>query len=129
MSYTSKLKKSLNKCLDNITSCRDEFCQNPNSDFTRNRKSDFTSIMKAVLCFGGKSLNKELSKYLDLTQILCLLQHLYNNVLRLNLKLFINCSSILSTQIKRLNCFTVIVCSLLMAQTFTHPRTKMILIH
>lgn len=60
MSYTSKLKKSLNKCLDSITSHRDEFCQNPNSDFTRNRKSDFSSIMKAVLCFGGKSLNKEL---------------------------------------------------------------------
>lgn len=60
MSYTSKLKKSLNKCLDNITARRDEFCQNPNSDFTRNRKSDFSSIMKAVLCFGGKSLNKEL---------------------------------------------------------------------
>lgn len=60
MSYTSKLKKSLNKCLDNITARRDEFCQNPNSDFTRNRKSDFSSITKAVLCFGGKSLNKEL---------------------------------------------------------------------
>lgn len=60
MSYTSKLKKSLNKCIDNITASRDEFCQNPNCDFTRNRKSDFSSIMKAVLCFGGKSLNKEL---------------------------------------------------------------------
>lgn len=42
MSYTSKLKKSLKKCLDNITSRRDEFFQNPNSDFTRNRKSDFS---------------------------------------------------------------------------------------
>lgn len=60
MSYSSKLKKSLNKCIDNVTARREEFCRNPDSDFTRNRKSDFSSIMKAVLCFGGKSLNKEL---------------------------------------------------------------------
>lgn len=60
MSYTSKLKKSLNKCIDNINFHRDKFCKNPNCDFTRNRKADFSSIMKAVLCFGGKSLNKEL---------------------------------------------------------------------
>lgn len=60
MSYTSKLKNSLNKCIDNSTARRDKFCQNPNSDFTRNRKSDFSSIMKAVLYFGGKSSNKEL---------------------------------------------------------------------
>lgn len=67
MSYTSKLKKSLNKCIDNITARRDEFCQNPNSDFTRNRKSDFSSIIKAVLCFGGKSLNKELFEIFGFT--------------------------------------------------------------
>lgn len=68
MSYTSQLKKSLNKCIYKITSRRDEFCQNPNSDFTRNRKSDFWSIMKAVLCFSGKSLNKEIFEIFGFNQ-------------------------------------------------------------
>lgn len=40
MSYTYNLKKSLNKCIYNITVSKDKFCQNPNSNFTRNRKME-----------------------------------------------------------------------------------------
>lgn len=60
MSYISKLKKSLNKCIDNISDHRSDYCLNPGKDFTRNRKADFSSVLKTILCFGGKSLNKEL---------------------------------------------------------------------
>ena len=60
MSYVSKLKNSFNNCIENIATHRDEYCFNPKSDFTRNRKSDFASIMKAIVCFSGKSLNKEI---------------------------------------------------------------------
>lgn len=60
MSYTSKLKKSLKNCIDKIALQRHEYCFNPERDFSRNRKSDFSSIVNAVLCFGGKSINKEL---------------------------------------------------------------------
>ena len=60
MSYTSKLKKSLNKCIDNLANHRSEYCFNPDKDYTRRRKADFSSVMKSVVCFGGKSLNKEL---------------------------------------------------------------------
>lgn len=63
MSYVSKLKKSLYKCIESIAANRDEYCINPHKDFTRHRKSDFSSIVKAILCFGGKSLNKELLEY------------------------------------------------------------------
>ena len=60
MSYVSNLKKSLNKCIESIAANRGEYCLNPNKDFTRHRKVDFSSVVKAILCFGGKSLNKEI---------------------------------------------------------------------
>lgn len=60
MSYTSKLKKSLNKCIENIANHRQEYCFHPEKDYTRNRKSYFSSVMKSIVCFGGKSLNKEI---------------------------------------------------------------------
>lgn len=63
MSYTSKLKKSLNNCINNLADKRDDYCFKVGRDFTRKRKSDFQSIVKVVLCFGGKSLNKELLEY------------------------------------------------------------------
>lgn len=63
MSYTSKLKKSLNNCINNFAGIRDDYCFKVRRDFTRKRKSDFQSIVKVVLCFDGKSLNKELLEY------------------------------------------------------------------
>ena len=60
MSYASKLKKSLFQCIKTLNQNRSEYCHAPGRDYTRNRKADFSSIIKAVLCFGGKSLNKEL---------------------------------------------------------------------
>ena len=63
MSYTSKLKKSLNNCINNLADKRDAYCFKVGRDFSRKRKSDFQSIVKIILCFGGKSLNKELLDY------------------------------------------------------------------
>ena len=60
MSYTSKLKKSLNKCIDNLADSRQKYCFHPEKDYTRHKKSDFSSIVKSIVCFGGKSLNKEI---------------------------------------------------------------------
>ena len=60
MSYASKLKKSLFQCIETLNQRRNEYCHSPGKDYTRNRKADFSSIIKAVLCLGGKSLNKEL---------------------------------------------------------------------
>lgn len=63
MSYTSNLKKSLNKCIDNLANHRQEYCFCPEKDYTRNRKADFSSVMKSIVCFGGKSLNKEILEF------------------------------------------------------------------
>ena len=60
MSYISKLKKSLNEHIDNLSEHRSDYCNNPDKDFSRYRKIDFPSVVKAILCFEGKSLNKEL---------------------------------------------------------------------
>lgn len=63
MSYTSKLKKSLNKCIDNLADQRQEYCFYPEKDYTRHKKSDFSSVVKSIVCFGGKSLNKEILEF------------------------------------------------------------------
>lgn len=56
MSYSKNIKRSLNKCIDEISASSSLYCQSE-ADFTRNRKLSFSSVMKAVLCFGGKSLS------------------------------------------------------------------------
>lgn len=63
MSYTSKLKKSLYKCIGNLAEQREKYCFCPEKDYTRHKKSDFSSVMKSVVCFGGKSLNKEILEF------------------------------------------------------------------
>ena len=63
MSYTSKLKRSLNNCLKAINENRAEHCNHPTKDFTRHKKIDFDSVMKAVLCFSNGSLNKEIFEF------------------------------------------------------------------
>lgn len=60
MSCISELKKSLNEHINNLSDQRSDYCINPDKDFTRHRKTDFSSVLKAILCFGGKSLNKEI---------------------------------------------------------------------
>ena len=67
ISYASKLKKSLFQCIKTLNQNRSEYCHSPGKDYTRNRKADFTSVTKAVLCFGGKSLNKELYEIFGLS--------------------------------------------------------------
>lgn len=60
MSKAKGIKRSMKKCIDEIASLSAQYTQNPDVDFTRNRKLSFSEVMKAILCFSGKSLNKEL---------------------------------------------------------------------
>lgn len=60
MSNAKSIKKSMKKCIKEIASSSDLYCRNPGVDFTRNRKLPFPEMMKAILCFSGKSLNKEM---------------------------------------------------------------------
>lgn len=60
MSNAKSIKRSMKKCINEIASSSDLYCQNPGIDFTRNRKLPFSEMMKAILCFSGKSLNKEM---------------------------------------------------------------------
>lgn len=60
MSYAHYLKKSLFSEIDDLDLRRSDFCFDPSKNFTRCRKADFSSILKSVLCFGGKSLSNEL---------------------------------------------------------------------
>lgn len=60
MSNARRIKRDLKKCIREIASSSDLYCQNPGVDFSRKRKLPFAEMMKAILCFSGKSLNKEL---------------------------------------------------------------------
>ena len=60
MGKAKSIKRSIKKCINEIAAASDLYCQNPGSDFTRNRKLPFSDMMKAILCFSGKSLNKEM---------------------------------------------------------------------
>ena len=60
MSNAKSIKRSMKKCINEIASTSELYCKNPKADFTRNRKLTFSDTMKAILCFSGKSLNKEM---------------------------------------------------------------------
>lgn len=60
MSNARRVKRNLNKCIQEISLSSDLYCRNPGVDFSRKRKLPFAEVMKAILCFSGKSLNKEM---------------------------------------------------------------------
>lgn len=67
MNYTSKtIKKSLNKCIADISAHPEEYVKNPSKDFIRNRKLPFEQMIKGILAMSGKSLNSELMDYFDM---------------------------------------------------------------
>lgn len=67
MTYTPKMiKRTLKKCINEMSAHPETFVKNPGKDFTRERKLPFKQVLKAVLSMTGKSLRGELMEYFDL---------------------------------------------------------------
>lgn len=68
MKYTPKtIKRTLKKCINEISEQPETFAKNPGKDFTRARKLPFKQVLKSVLSMTGKSIRGELMDYFDLT--------------------------------------------------------------
>ena len=67
MKYTSKsIKRTVKRCIKEISKHPEQYCANPGKDFTRKRKLPIEHVVKAVLSMTGKSLRGELMDYFDL---------------------------------------------------------------
>ena len=67
MTYTPKMiKRTLKKCINEMSAHPETFVKNPAKDFTRERKLPFKQVLKAVLSMTGKSLRGELMEYFNL---------------------------------------------------------------
>lgn len=51
------LKNVLNHCISNLSAVYSIFCENPESDFTRNRKLTFETTLKDIICMESDSMN------------------------------------------------------------------------
>lgn len=65
MNTYKHLKNVLDYNIKKIADCPSLFCENPETDFTRNRKLDFETVMKNIICMETGSLNNELLKLND----------------------------------------------------------------
>ena len=61
--FAISVKKELCRLIEELSEISSLFCQNPNSDFTRNRKLDFETLIHFLLTMEGGSLSKELLEY------------------------------------------------------------------
>ena len=129
MSYASKLKKSLFQCIETLNQRRNEYCHSPGKDYTRNRKADFSSIIKAVLCLGGKSLNKELYEIFGFSPDTLTPSAFIQQRSKIKPEAFKSCSGVLTAQISKFSCFTAIVCSQSTVHFYILQQTKWIRIH
>ena len=67
MKHTPKaIKRTLNRCIKEMSSHPELYCKNPGKDFTRKRKLPLEQVLKAVLSMTGKSLRSELMEYFNL---------------------------------------------------------------
>ena len=67
MAYTPKIiKRTLKKCINEISEHPEVFAKNPLKDFMRDRKLPFKQVLKSILSMSGKSLRSELMEYFDL---------------------------------------------------------------
>ncbi len=67
MTYTPKMiKRTLKKCINEMSAHPETFVKDPGKDFTRERKLPFKQVLKAVLSMTGKSLRSELMEYFNL---------------------------------------------------------------
>ena len=60
------IKKSLYKCIADISTHPEMYTKNPSKDFIRNRKLPFEQMIKSILAMSGKSINGELMDYFDM---------------------------------------------------------------
>lgn len=60
MKATKKFKKALINCIETICQSKENYCVNPETDFTRNKKLPMDKVIKAILSFSSKSLNNEM---------------------------------------------------------------------
>ena len=67
MKYTPKtIKRTLKRCVNEISEHPEMFTKNPRKDFTRSRKLPFKQVLKSVLSMTGKSLRSELLEHFNL---------------------------------------------------------------
>ena len=67
MKHTPKpIKRTLKRCIKEISSHPELYCKNPGKDFTRKRKLPLEQVVKSVLSMTGKSLRGELMEYFNL---------------------------------------------------------------
>jgi len=59
-SYPDRLKANLDTAIDSVVAHRENFVQNPEKDFVRNRKLSMRDTLKLILSMSGGSLEKEL---------------------------------------------------------------------
>ena len=57
--FLSKLKTTLNDCINELDKIHFLFCKNPQSDFTRNRKLSFCDYIQLMIQMQGKSVSNE----------------------------------------------------------------------
>ena len=68
MKYTPKtIKRTLKRCISEISAHPEVFAKKPEKDFTRVRKLPFDQILKFVLSMTGKSIRSELMDYFGLS--------------------------------------------------------------
>ncbi len=68
MTYTPKsIKRSLKRCINEMSAHPQMFAKNPGKDFTRERKLPFKQVLKSVLSMTGKSIRGGLMDYFDLS--------------------------------------------------------------
>ena len=68
MKHTPKpIKRTLKRCIKEISSHPELYCKNPGKDFTRKRKLPLEQVVKSVLSMTGKSLRGELMDYFGLS--------------------------------------------------------------
>ena len=67
MKHTPKtIKRTLKKCIKEMSLHPELYCANPGKDFTRTRKLPLDQVVKTVLSMTGKSLHGELMEYFNL---------------------------------------------------------------
>jgi len=78
--YINQVSDSLKNHISELANNSCLFLRNPNVDFSRKRKIDFKTFIGIMMNSGGATMSKELLDFFDFNKILCLCQHLRNNV-------------------------------------------------
>ncbi|HIT91028.1 MAG TPA: IS4 family transposase [Candidatus Merdenecus merdavium] len=63
--YLSNLKSTLDNCIAELDDIHFMFCQNPESDFTRNRKLSFQEYIQLMIQMQSKSVSNELLDFFN----------------------------------------------------------------